>query len=156
MYKKNSVPIYRKTQIYSKPLSNTETVDAPPVENVKPPQSTEAVTHKGRPRPKTKTGTQCVDICISHPDMAIGEGSVRVAAWVAARKPYTIANALVNEVTDHNGEVRMLHNCRANEEILIRARATNVYIGPTRDVMYVTPGRNDKIDIKMFPERNYR
>ena len=149
MYKKNSVPIYKKTQIYSKSLSGKETVDAPPTPRVEPPHKGK-VTTKGRPRARTKTGSHCVDIHIKHPDLNIGEGDVRVAAWIAARTPYTIANALVNEVTDNNGVVQMEHSCRRNEEILIRARATNVYIGPTRDVMYVSPGQDDKIDIKML------
>ena len=150
MYKKNSVPIYKKTQIYSKPLSgNPETVEAPPAPRENPSRKG-TVTRKGRPRAKTKTGPYCVEMHIKHPDMNIGEADVRVAAWVASRTPYTIANALVNEVTDRNGVVQMRHKCRRNEEILIRARATNVYIGPTRDVMYVSPGTDDKIDIQML------
>jgi hypothetical protein len=159
MYKKNSESLYRKTQIYSKPLSgNTEIVDkserptiVPPKTTTKAPKVSDFVKAKkvSKISKVEDARMHTVTMRLSHQDLDIGEGDVRVAAWVASRQPYTIANALIVGDTDQRGVLSFQHNCKRNTEILIRARAANVYVGPTHDLLYVSTGADDTIDITM-------
>lgn len=117
----------------------------------KTPQRSSPV--RDEPRAKSVSAQYRTEINITHEDINIGNGDVRVAAWIARDKPYRVDNTLVNDTTDGSGTVIMEHLCEKGTEILIRARAANMYIGPTRDVLYISPGMNDKIDIQMIKGR---